>query len=607
MNRGQAQGTASSVPAAESATEPATEPTAEPGTGLPAELVDRVRAWVAEDPDPGTRAELEALLAQGDEGGLRDRFDHPLSFGTAGLRGPLGAGPGRVNLALVRRTTAGLVSYIRDQSGQAGGHGVVVGHDARHRSAELAADAARVVAAAGLQAWHFRSALPTPVTAFAVRHLGAAAGAMVTASHNPAPDNGYKVYLSDGGLVIPPHDAAIAAAASRAPLPRGPALEGPFGNLLVEIDEAELLAAYRRAVLAVVGTAGPRRLRTLYTPVHGVGGAVLPELLEEAGFDRPALVAAQARPDPDFPTAPFPNPEEPGVLDLALAEAGRLGPDLVLANDPDADRLAVAVPERAEPGGAGPGGAGPGFRVLTGDELGALIADHLISTTSGSDRLVATTVVSSSMLSALAKRAGVAYVETLTGFKWIARAALRRPGHRLLFGYEEALGYAVTDAVADKDGLSAALVVADMAARALSQGRSLLDRLDELECGLGVHTTGQWSVRLAGSDAPDVLAALMSRLRASPPARLAGLQVTGARDLARGDAELPPSDVLVLQLGGSGRVVLRPSGTEPKLKAYLEATTGPCAPGDLDEARRAARARLEELRSEVATLVTGGP
>jgi phosphomannomutase len=245
--------------------------------------------------------------------------------------------------------------------------------------------------------------------------------------------------------------------------------------------------------------------------------------------------------------------------------------------------------------------------VLTGDELGALIADHLISTTSGSDRLVATTVVSSSMLSALAKRAGVAYVETLTGFKWIARAALRRPGHRLLFGYEEALGYAVTDAVADKDGLSAALVVADMAARALSQGRSLLDRLDELECGLGVHTTGQWSVRLAGSDAPDVLAALMSRLRASPPARLAGLQVTGARDLARGDAELPPSDVLVLQLGGAGRVVLRPRGTEPKLKAYLEATTGPCAPGDLDEARRAARARLEELRSEVATLVTGGP
>ncbi|MGA3217863.1 MAG: phospho-sugar mutase [Acidimicrobiales bacterium] len=562
------------------------------GGVLPAELVARVSAWVAEDPDPGSRAELEALLAQGDEGGLRDRFDHPLAFGTAGLRGPLGAGPGRVNPAVVRRTTAGLVSYLRDL----GKAGVVVGHDARHRSAELAADAARVVAAGGLRAWHFRSALPTPVTAFAVRHLEAAAGVMVTASHNPAPDNGYKVYLGDGALVFPPYDAAIAAAASKAAMPLGPCLEGPFADRLVELDEAELLAAYRRAVLAVVGPTRPRRLRMVYTPVHGVGGAVLPELLEEAGFARPALVAAQAQPDPDFPTAPFPNPEEPGVLDLALAEAGRLGADLLLANDPDADRLAVAVPDRG----------GTGFRVLSGDELGVLIADHLISTTAGADRLVATTVVSSSMLSALAAQTGVAYVETLTGFKWIARAAQRRPGHRLLFGYEEALGYAVTNAVADKDGLSAGLVVADMAARAQDQGRSLVDRLDELECRLGVHTTGQWSVRLAGSDAPDVLSALMARLRASPPGRLAGLEVTGVRDLAKGDDELPPSDVLVLHLGGAGRVVLRPSGTEPKLKAYLEATTGPCAPEDLGEARRGARARLEELRQEVAAVVTGG-
>ena len=591
------------------------------GGGLPAELVARVRAWVAEDPDPGSRAELEALLAQGDEAGLRDRFDHPLAFGTAGLRGPLGAGPGRVNLAVVRRTTAGLVSYIRDQAGpipkqdipgqdipkqerlvrdgldgRASLPGVVVGHDARHRSAELAADTASMVAAGGLRAWHFRSALPTPVTAFAVRYLEAAAGVMVTASHNPAPDNGYKVYLSDGALVCPPHDAAISAAASRSALPGAKALEGPFGGRLAEIDEAELLAAYRRAVLAVVAAAGPRRLRILYTPVHGVGGAVLPELLEEAGFDRPALVASQARPDPDFPTAPFPNPEEPGVLDLALAEAERLGVDLVLANDPDADRLAVAVPD----------GAGAGFRALSGDELGVLIADHLITATTGDDRLVATTVVSSSMLSALAGQTGVAYVETLTGFKWIARAARRHPGHRLLFGYEEALGYAVSDAVADKDGLSAGLVVAEMAARARSEGRSLLDRLDELESRLGVHATAQWSVRLPGSNAPDVLAALMARWRVSPPGRLAGLEVTGVRDLARGDAELPPSDVLVLQLGGAGRVVLRPSGTEPKLKAYLEATTGPCATQDLGDARRAARARLDKLRQEVAALVAGG-
>jgi phosphomannomutase len=281
------------------------------------------------------------------------------------------------------------------------------------------------------------------------------------------------------------------------------------------------------------------------------------------------------------------------VLDRALAEAEAGETDLILANDPDADRLAVAVP----------GPVGTGFRVLTGDELGVLIADHLISSTTGADRLVATTVVSSSMLSALAAQTGVAYVETLTGFKWIARAARLRPGHRLLFGYEEALGYAVTTAVADKDGLSAALVVADMAARARDEGRSLLARLDDLESRLGVHTTGQWSVRLPGSDAPDVLAARMAQWRRSPPRRLAGLEVTGVRDLARGEGALPPSDVLVLQLGQAGRVVLRPSGTEPKLKVYLEATTGPCALEDLAAARGAARARLEDLRRDVADLV----
>jgi phosphomannomutase len=322
---------------------------------------------------------------------------------------------------------------------------------------------------------------------------------------------------------------------------------------------------------------------------------VLLGLFEEAGFDPPALVAAQAEPDPDFPTAPFPNPEEPGVLDLALADAERVGADIMLANDPDADRLAVAVP----------GPEGEGFRVLSGDELGILIADHLISATTGHDRLVATTVVSSSMLSSLAEQTGVAYVETLTGFKWIARADRLRPGHRLLFGYEEALGYAVTAAVADKDGLSAALVVAEMVARAKHEGRSLLARLDELEASLGVHSTAQLSLRLPGSDALDAISALMARWRSAPPARLAGLDVSEVRDLARGGGDLPPSNVLVLQLDGAGRVVLRPSGTEPKLKAYLEARTGPCAPEDLVEARKAAHARLEELRAEVAGLLDG--
>jgi len=559
---------------------------------LPGDLVARAEAWIAEDPDPETRAELGDLLERSDEPGLRDRFGHPLEFGTAGMRGQLGAGPARMNRAVVRRTAAGLARYLLDQTDHSAGTGVgaVVGHDARHRSADFAQDSARVLAAAGLQVMRFERALPTPVTAFAVLHLGAAAGVMVTASHNPAPDNGFKVYVGDGAQALPNDAAAITAAAQASAVPDDAALSGASGERLADIDEAALLAAYRRAVLSVVGPSGPRRLRTVYTPLHGVGAAVLPGLFEEAGFDPPALVRAQAGPDPDFPTTPFPNPEEPGVLDLALADAKQVRAELVLANDPDADRLAVALPAPA----------GTGFRVLTGDELGVLIADHLISTTTGADRLVATTVVSSSMLSALAESCGVAYVETLTGFKWIARAARLRPGHRLLFGYEEALGYAVSTAVADKDGLSAALVVADMAARANHEGSSLLGRLDALEARVGVHSTAQWSLRLPGSEAMEVMASLMARWRLAPPGHFAGLPVSEVRDLAKGDGELPPSDVLVLRLSGLGRVVLRPSGTEPKLKVYLEATTGPCTLEDLPEARRAARSRLNELRREVA-------
>jgi phosphomannomutase len=567
---------------------------------LPGDVVARAEAWIAEDPDPQTRAELVALLARSDEAGLRDRFGHPLEFGTAGLRGQLGAGPARMNRAVVRRTSAGLARYLLDryaprQADQPAGSGLgaVVGHDARHRSADFADDAARVLAAAGLQVLRFERALPTPITAFAVLHFGAASGVVVTASHNPAPDNGYKVYVGDGAQALPDDAAAITAAAAASAVPDDAAISGELGGRLVDIDEQELLAAYRRTILASVGPSGPHRLRTVYTPLHGVGAAVLPGLFEEAGFDPPAMVAAQARPDPDFPTTPFPNPEEPGVLDLALADAEQVRADLVIANDPDADRLAVAVPARG----------GSGFRVLTGDELGVLIADHLMATTTGTDRLVATTVVSSSMLSALAELCGVAYVETLTGFKWIARAARLRPGHRLLFGYEEALGYAVSTSVADKDGLSAAVVVADMAALAKHEGSSLLERLDALEALVGVHSTAQWSLRLPGSDAMEVMAALMARWRSAPPGHLAGLQVNEVRDLAQGDGEIPASDVLVLRLSGLGRVVLRPSGTEPKLKVYLEATTGPCALVDLPEARRAARSRLEELRREVARYI----
>jgi phosphomannomutase len=552
--------------------------------GVPEDLRAQVEAWIAVDPDPETRAELTGLLDAGDIGGLEDRFAQPLQFGTAGLRAPLGAGPARMNREVVRRTTAGVARWVIDRGPAAVAAGVVVGRDARHGSAVFAADVADVLTSFGVNTHVLSRPLPTPITAFAVRRLAAAAGVVVTASHNPAIDNGYKVYSGDGSQIIPPDDADIAAAAAAGPAPKDGTAIGATAN----VDD-EVLAAYADAVLALLDPDGPRALNAVYTAMHGVGGAVLPPLLVAAGFDPPHLVAEQADPDPDFPTVPFPNPEEPGALDLAVAAARRVGADVVLANDPDADRLAVAVTDRNGQ-----------WRPLTGDELGILIADRRIDVTSGADRLVATTVVSSSMLSKLAAEAGVEYVETLTGFKWIARAALRRPGHRLIFGYEEALGYTVGDAVADKDGMSAALVLAEMAAIARAEGRSLLDRLDDLSARLGVHVTAQWSKRAEGRDGIEALAVVVDRWRNDPPTELGGLAVTEVVDLASGSAELPPTDALVVRLGGQGRVVLRPSGTEPKLKAYLEVTTDPPGLDGLADARSVASGRLDALRTDVA-------
>ena len=462
-------------------------------------LAAEAAAWMAADPDPSTREELAALVQAGDGAAVRARFESPLSFGTAGLRGALGAGPARMNRLVVRATTTGVAKWVLGHGSEAARQGIVVGRDARHRSDDFARDVAAVAAESGIVVHAFARPLPTPLTAFAVKHLGAAAGVMVTASHNPAADNGYKVYAADGAQVIPPDDALIAEMAGEA-LARtiaSPArLPTEADTTVAEqggpIDEAALRAAYRSAAFALLEPSGPRRLRIVYTPMHGVGGQVVPELLREAGFGPVSVVAAQAIPDADFPTVSFPNPEEPGALDLALADAVRLGADLVLANDPDADRLAIAVPDPSR-------GA---WRMLSGDELGVLLADHVLAATSGGDRLVATTIVSSTMLSAMARAAGVAYVETLTGFKWIARAALRRPGSRLVFGYEEALGYQVGDAVSDKDGLSAALVAAEIAARAKAEGTSLWDRLDGLASRFGVHATAQWSLRLEGVTRP---------------------------------------------------------------------------------------------------------
>ncbi|MFE9629225.1 phospho-sugar mutase [Streptomyces sp. NPDC006527] len=505
------------------------------------DLIARARTWLAEDPDPDTREELAKLLDAGDHTELAARFSGTLQFGTAGLRGELGAGPMRMNRAVVIRTAAGLAAYLTAK-GQGDGL-VVIGYDARHKSADFARDTAAVMTGAGLRAAVLPRPLPTPVLAYAIRHLGAVAGVEVTASHNPPRDNGYKVYLGDGSQIVPPADAEIAAeiAAVRS-LHDVPRPESGWQTL-----DDSVLEAYLARTDAVLAPGSPRTARTVYTAMHGVGKDVLLAAFARAGFPEPALVAEQAEPDPDFPTVAFPNPEEPGAMDLAFAKARETDPDLVIANDPDADRCAVAVKD---------GGA---WRMLRGDEVGALLAAHLVRR--GARGTFAESIVSSSLLGRIAEKAGLPYEETLTGFKWIARV------DGLRYGYEEALGYCVDpEGVRDKDGITAALLITELASQLKSEGRTLLDLLDDLAVEHGLHATDQLSVRVEDLS---VIAHAMRRLREHPPATLGGLAVTRAEDLTRGTDTLPPTDGLRYTLDGA-RVIVRPSGTEPKLKCYLE-------------------------------------
>ena len=584
-----------------------------------AELRATVEAWIDDDPDEHDREELRGLLdrAAGDDGAaaeLRDRFTGRLTFGTAGLRGVMGAGPNRMNLAVVRAATAAVAGWLTESVATPA---VAVGCDARHRSAGFADEVARVLAGAGVRVFLLPRPGPTPLLAFAVRRLAASAGVMITASHNPAADNGYKLYLSDGAQVIPPVDAEIESRITRlGPLTAIPAasLDDP---LIVRLGD-EVTEAYLKAVTAPFA-GGARavepRLAVVYTPLHGVAGDLMLRAMERAGFAAPRVVAAQAAPDPDFPTARFPNPEEPGVLDLALAEAQRQGADLVLASDPDGDRLAVAWP------GAPAAPAAPGtpavpstpaviadgaWRMLTGDQLGALLGAYLLETegarltSDGIRPLVATTIVSSTLLSRIAAAAGAWYRETLTGFKWIARAADEidaRGGAdvRFVFGYEEALGYMVGQVVRDKDGFGAALAVLSLAATAKLRGRTLHDAYDDLERVHGVHLTEQLTLRI-----PDT-AAVMRRIRATPPSALGGFPVQAVTDYADRGTGLPQSDVLSYALP-LGRVAIRPSGTEPKVKAYLEVVEP--AGDDLAAARAVAAGRMAPLRASVTELLT---
>ncbi|OEV01597.1 phosphomannomutase [Streptomyces qinglanensis] len=574
-------------------------------------MLARARDWLAEDPDPETREELAALLGAGDLAELRNRFAGTLQFGTAGLRGELGAGPMRMNRAVVIRAAAGIAAYLRARLPHpAEGEAplVVIGYDARHRSADFARDTAAVMTGAGLRAATLPEPLPTPVLAFAVRQLGAAAGIMVTASHNPPRDNGYKVYLDDGLQIVPPADGEIAdAIAAVGPLAGVPRPESGWQVLGDEVHDA-----YLARTRAVLGAGSARAVRVVHTALHGVGHRTAQLAFERAGFPRPVPVPEQAEPDPDFPTVAFPNPEEPGAMDRAYATARAWEaehgerPDVIIANDPDADRCGVAVPDAA---------AGSGWRMLRGDQVGALLATHLIR--KGAAGTLATTIVSSSLLSRIAESAGLPYTETLTGFKWLARV------EGLRYGYEEALGYCVDPrGVRDKDGITAALLVAELAAELKQAGRTLSDLLDELDVEHGVHATDQLSVRVADLS---LIASAMERLRAQPPTALGGLSVAQAEDLNRGSATLPPTDGLRYRLGGTdgdggdgdgdgaagpiagGRVVVRPSGTEPKLKCYLEvvAPVGTAAGAEagtaagLGAARERAAGVLERIKDDL--------
>jgi phosphomannomutase len=540
---------------------------------LSRELRNRAFAWITDDVDADTREELQAVLARamhGEPGAaaeLADRMSGPLEFGTAGLRGPVRAGPNGMNTAVVVRTTAGVAAWLsrHGKTGQV----VVIGRDARHGSDRFASATAEMLYAAGFDARLLPGPLPTPVLAFAVKYLRAAAGVQITASHNPPADNGYKLYDDSGSQIVPPSDDEIEAAIAEAPGATDVARTPGVPVLGDEITDEYLTE------VAAIAVGPSRTLRVAATALHGVGADVLTRALTRAGFTDVHLVAEQSKPDPDFPTVSFPNPEEPGATDLLLGLATEIEADLAIALDPDADRCALGVRDRDG-----------SWRMLRGDETGVLLGEHVLSATQAPDPLVATTIVSSSMLSRIAAAHGARYAETLTGFKWLTRA-----GEGLVFAYEEALGLCVNpDFVRDKDGIAAAVMACDVAATLKASGRSLLDVLDDLAVRHGVHLTDQLSLRV--TDLSD-RARVLDAVREAPPTTLAGVSVS-TEDL------LPAADAVRIS-GGGLRVVIRPSGTEPKLKAYLQVVEA--VSDSLEDARSVAAARLAVLRAEIDALL----
>lgn len=690
---------------------------------IPVDLKEQAEAWLASDPDPETRAELEQLLEAGDTAELQSRFSSTLKFGTAGLRGELGAGPNRMNRVVVRQTTAALTDYLNElaetenaKATNIGSAKIVIGYDGRRNSDVFARDAAAVAAAKGAQAILLEGVVPTPVLAHAVLRHGCDAGIMITASHNPPQDNGYKVYWSDGAQIISPHDRKIerarhqigllpqeygsdfAPGLARQAEPPSPASEQAQSAVGAEprfrqaaVDEieqyvksaaAQINSLFENSSAEGFGEIDADGLATaaidrqvVYTPLHGVGKATLLRLFEVLGLSEPIVVPEQAEPDGDFPTVQFPNPEEPDALDLALRLAAEEDADVVLANDPDADRLCVALkkpspnpPDSSDISASGISGtqtaavkAEPShYRVFSGDELGCLLADGILSLVGSSAKgaaglLVGTTIVSSQLLAKIAKAHGAAFGETLTGFKWLARVGSSRP-ERFVFGYEEALGFSVLpDLVRDKDGITAAAVFMLLMQKWQAEGVGPLERLAELSRKHGLHKSRQISFRYQGDDAQTTTAAIMGSLRMSPPTSFAASgsllashprslsetvdspptpsfedsssstdgeeanesrrQASGKEsnavssivDYAEGTASSVPANVLVYYLRNGARVIIRPSGTEPKLKAYLEVIE-PVGDSDdpnaaIAEATDLATAQLNELEAAVRSLI----
>ncbi|WP_216387045.1 phospho-sugar mutase [Arcanobacterium phocae] len=555
--------------------------------------VTEVEEWIAHDPDKNTAAEVAELLSKaqgGDkvaEAELTDRFQGFLEFGTAGLRGCMAGGPHRMNRAVVRRAAYGLTAWLKEKVGDDAL--VVIGYDARYNSADFAADTAAIVTAAGMRAKIMPRALPTPVLAFAVRHFDADAGVMVTASHNPAQDNGYKVYTGGraidengrGSQIVPPVDSEIAAYIKSAPAADEIKLaESGWGV----IDE-EFIDTYVSTTVATISPDTPRDVKIVYTAMHGVGAEVMRRVLADAGFKDVVEVAEQNTPDPDFPTVSFPNPEEPGALDLAIALAKKENADLVIASDPDADRASAAVPINGE------------WTQLSGDEIGSLLGEQVAARieAEGGNGTLANSIVSSQLLEQIAHHHGLDYEATLTGFKWISRA------HNISFGYEEAIGFCVDpEHVKDKDGLSAGLLIAQTAATLKTQNKGLRDELDRIATDIGaLYLTAPVTIRV---DDLSIIPATMDKVRSNPPKVLLGSAVSSIVDLSNGTDQLPPTNAMVLRTEDGDRAIVRPSGTEPKVKCYLEVIV-PLEGRDINEVRTLASERLTRFKAEMGEVL----